>query len=279
MQMLLLDYLLYYPTFDDSETLPQTCINTPVPFANFTASFTDDLLTYTTTTYIPANLLTGTLVTLSTTGTLPLGLSVGNYFLIRVSDSTCRLATTLANARNGVCINIVSNGSCIHTLKWLLPRWTDGEGVQMMAITTGARTGGQTFTVTYTNSEGVAGRTSGLITQNTSSVLGTITNSALAVGVNTSGPFISLQSGDRGVRSIESVQMNGVDTGFFTIVLVKPLAETLIRGIDAPVEKDYLLHGAELPRIYDDAFLGFIGLPNGTLATAVVTGSLKVIWN
>ena len=279
MQMLLLDYLLYYPTFDDSETGLQTCINTPPSSAEFTASYTNDLLTYTTTTFIPANLLTGTLVTVSTTGTLPLGLSATDYYLIRVSDGTCRLAATLADARNGVCVNILNNGSGTHTLKWLLPRWSNGDGVQMMAITTGARTGGKTFTVNYTNSDGVAGRTSGIITQNTSSVLGTITNSALAVGQNTAGPFISLQSGDKGVRSVQSVQMNGVDTGFFSIVLVKQLTETQIRGIDAPVEKDHLLHGAELPRIYDDAFLGFLGLPNGTLATAVVTGNLKVIFN
>lgn len=279
MQMLLLDYLLYYPTFDDSETGVQTCINTPPSSAEFTASYTNDLLTYTTTNFIPANLLTGTLVTVSTTGTLPLGLSATDYYLIRVDDSTCRLAATLADARNGVCVNILNNGSGTHTLKWILPRWTNGDGVQMMAITTGARTGGQTFTVSYTNSDGVAGRTSGIITQNTSSVLGTITNSALTVGQNTAGPFITLQSGDSGVRSVQSVQMNGVDTGFFSIVLVKQLTETQIRGIDAPVEKDHLLHGAELPRIYDDAFLGFIGLPNGTLATAVVTGNLKVIFN
>ncbi len=279
MQLLLLDYLLYYPTFDDSETGSQTTINTPPSSAEFTASYLNDLLTYTTTNFIPGNLLTGTLVSVSTTGTLPLGLNATDYYLIRVDDSTCRLATTLANARNGVCVNILNNGSGTHKIKWLLPRWTNGEGVQMMAITTGARTGGQTFTVSYTNSDGVAGRTSSVITQNTSSVLGTITNSALTVGQNTAGPFISLQSGDRGVRSIESVQMNGVDTGFFSIVLVKQLTETQIRGIDSPVEKDHLLHSNQLPRIYDDAFLGFIALPNGTLAATAMNGTLKVIWN
>lgn len=160
-----------------------------------------------------------------------------------------------------------------------LPRYADGVGVQMMAITTGARTGGQTFTVNYTNSDGVAGRVSQLIKQNTSSILGTITNSALVVGQNTAGAFIGLQSGDSGVRSVQSVQMNGVDTGFFTIVLVKPLATTLIRGIDAPVEKDFLLHSGELTRIYDDAFLGYLCCPNGSLAATALIGNLDIIWN
>lgn len=161
-----------------------------------------------------------------------------------------------------------------------LPRYTDGEGVQMMAITTGARTGGQTFTVNYTNSDGVAGRVSQIMQQNTSSILGTITTSAFTpTNLCTGGPFITLQDGDTGVRSVESVQMNGADTGFFTIVLVKPLTETFIRTINAPVEHDHLIHNAQLPRIYDDAFLGYLCLPQGTLVANVLMGTLKVVWN
>lgn len=161
-----------------------------------------------------------------------------------------------------------------------LPRYTDGVGVQMMAITTGARTGGQTFTVTYTNSDGVAGRVTPIMQQNTSSILGTITTSVLTpTNRATGGPFITLQAGDSGVRSIESVQMNGIDTGFFTIVLVKPLVETFIRGTDAPVEVDHLIQHNQLPRIYDDAFLGYLCLPNGSLVGAVLSGTLKTVWN
>lgn len=161
-----------------------------------------------------------------------------------------------------------------------LPRYTDGKGVQIMAVTTGARTGGQTFTVTYTNSDGVSGRVTPVMQQNTSSILGTITTSALTpTNLGTGGPFITLQAGDSGVRSIESVQMNGIDTGFFTLILVKPLAETFLRNINAPVEIDHLLHHSQLPRIYDDAFLGYICLPNGTLVGSTFMGTLKVVWN
>lgn len=161
-----------------------------------------------------------------------------------------------------------------------LPRYTDGVGVQMMAITTGARTGGQTFTVTYTNSDGVSGRVTPPMQQNTSSILGTITTSSLtATNLGTGGPFITLQDGDKGVRSIESVQMNGIDTGFFTIVLVKPLAETQLRTVNAPVEIDHLIQHSQLPRIYDDAFLGYLCLPNGTMVGATFMGTLKTVWN
>jgi len=161
-----------------------------------------------------------------------------------------------------------------------LPRYTDGKGVQMMAVTTGARTGGQTFTVTYTNSDGVSGRVTPPMQQNTSSVLGTITTSALTpTNLGTGGPFITLQAGDSGVRSVESVQMNGIDVGFFTIVLVKPLAETFLRTPNAPVEMDHLIHHNQLPEIVDDAFLGYLCLPNGTVSTITFMGTLNVIWN
>lgn len=158
-----------------------------------------------------------------------------------------------------------------------LPRYTDGKGVQMIAVTTGARTGGQTFTVKYTNSDGVSGRISGISTQNTATTLGSITTSN-TTATNGANPFISLQSGDSGVRYVESVTMNGVDTGIFSIILVKPLMQTCFREITVPYEKDLLIPTTDLIRIYDDAFLNFLCLPLGSLAATTLTGDLKVIW-
>lgn len=159
-----------------------------------------------------------------------------------------------------------------------LPRYTDGEGVQMIALSVAGRTGGQTFSVNYTNSEGVAGRVTPNVQQNSAASIGSIITSDGAA-VNTAGPFIPLQFGDTGVRSIESVTMNGADVGLFTIVLVKPIAQTQIRGIDAPVEKDYLLQAGTLPEIKDDAYLSWIVLPQGSLAATPIHGTIKVIWN
>lgn len=159
-----------------------------------------------------------------------------------------------------------------------LPRYSDGEGVQMIALSVAGRTGGQTFSVTYTNSEGVAGRVTPNVPQNSAPSIGSIITSDGAA-VNTAGPFIPLQQGDTGVRSIESVTMNGADVGLFTIILVKPIAQTQIRGIDAPVEKDYLLQTGTLPEIKDDAYLSWIVLPQGSLAATPIHGTIKVIWN
>lgn len=159
-----------------------------------------------------------------------------------------------------------------------LPRYTDGDGVMMVAITTAARTGGQSFTVNYTNSDGVAGRTSSTVTQNTTGIVGTVTTSNRASSVSDGNPFIGLQSGDSGVRSIEGVTMNGTDFGLFSIVLVKPIAQITIPSITAPYEKDFYINSQELPKIEDDAYLNFLSLPLGSLAATAVIGDLKVIW-
>lgn len=159
-----------------------------------------------------------------------------------------------------------------------LPRYSDGAGVQMMAVTISARTGGQSFYVTYTNQDGVEGRTSGTVVQNAVAAPGTITTSATAVA-GAAGPFIPLQFGDTGVRRVESVQMLGVDTGFFAVVLVRPLLETHIRGIDAPHDVDLLVQKAELPVIYDDAYISALALPNGSLSGLAVRGGLRAIWS
>lgn len=160
-----------------------------------------------------------------------------------------------------------------------LPRYTDGEGVQMMAVTISSRTGGQSFTVSYTNSDGTAGRTTPDVRQNAVAAPGTITTSATATANTSGGPFIPLQSGDSGVRSVESVTMSGADTGFFAIVLVKPIAQSVIRGIDAPYEKDMLLMGSEIERVQDDAFLTLLAMPNGSLSGLAVRGAIRTIWS
>jgi hypothetical protein len=159
-----------------------------------------------------------------------------------------------------------------------LPRYTDGKGVQMIAVTTGARTGGQSFTVKYTNQDGVTGRISQTVTQNTATTLGSITTSNRAIN-NGASAYISLQDGDSGVRAVESVTMNNVDTGIFSIILVKPLVQTTFREITVPYEKDFMIPTSDLIKIEDNAFLNFLCLPLGTLAATVLRGDLKVIWD
>ena len=160
-----------------------------------------------------------------------------------------------------------------------LPRHTDGTGVQIMAVVTNSHaTGGSTFTVSYTNSEGVAGRTTVAATMNAQFVTGTILTSAVATQ-GTQAPFLTLQAGDTGVRSIESVTVSGAgDVGLFCLVLVKPLANATIRGIDAPAEYDYFKDRSETPVIADDAYLGLLALVAGSITGAAIHGDIRVCW-
>jgi hypothetical protein len=160
-----------------------------------------------------------------------------------------------------------------------ITRYTSGAGVQMMMVMVAPQTGSRaSFNITYTNSEGVAGRVTPLVTSNnTALVNGSIVTSASALA-GTCGPFIPLQSGDSGVRSIQSIAFTATDVGLCSLVMVKPLANLHLYDITAPSETDLLVDQAIAPAIQDDAYLNFICLPNGSLSGAVITGTIETYW-
>ena len=161
-----------------------------------------------------------------------------------------------------------------------LTRYTDGEGVQIMAVLVAPHgLVGDTFFVTYTNQDGTAGRVTPLHTMTTgASINGTILTTQTA-GAGRFGPFLALQAGDTGVRSIEAVQCTaGTDVGLFTLVLVKPLADFTVREITAPTERDFYLESQRMPVIVDDAYLNFITCPNGSLTGIPLNGDALFLW-
>lgn len=160
-----------------------------------------------------------------------------------------------------------------------LPRYPTGAGVQMMAVEVFAQSAGSTtFFVTYTNQDGTAGRTSATVKCNTQVATGTIITSAPTT-LGCAGPFIPLQYGDTGVRSIQSITFLSGDTGVIALVLVKPLASHSLFDTTAPVEADWLIDRNILPVIKDDAYLNFICHPVGTLAAGVFLGELHTFWS
>ena len=162
-----------------------------------------------------------------------------------------------------------------------LPRYADGRGVQLMPVVVAGHTGGQPFTVNYTNQDGVSGRITGTVTMGTQIVNGTILHSqGSGTAYVNNGPFLPLQKGDSGVRSVESVMIGGIgDVGLFALVMVKPLATFSLFGIDAATEVDYLTDMASLPEILDDAYLNLIALPNATLAGDPIHGIIETTWS
>lgn len=162
-----------------------------------------------------------------------------------------------------------------------LTRYETGAGVQLMPVVVAAHTGGQRFVVNYTNQDGVSGRVTPSVTMSTQVVNGTILHSQMAgAPYGNNGPFLPLQLGDTGVRSVQSVTIGGSgDVGLFALALVKPLATFSLFGSDAATEVDYLTDMAALPEIKDDAYLNFIALPNASLAGSPIIGILETTWS
>jgi hypothetical protein len=152
-----------------------------------------------------------------------------------------------------------------------LTRYTNGVGVLAAIEIYGALgTTATTFTCSYTNSAGTAGRTS----------------PAYPVGsttYNQVGRFLimPMQAGDVGVKSVESVTLalSTGTAGNFGVTLFKPLASYFysFTFAEAPVYQDALLSGGgQLPEAVDNACLWFIEVLN-TTATAISHTELTFI--
>lgn len=161
-----------------------------------------------------------------------------------------------------------------------LTRYTDGEGVRIMAVEVAPQIGSATFTVSYTNQDGISDRTTKRCRCNTQTVNGTIINTSATPSVSAfGGPFLNLQEGDTGVRSIESFTMSVADTGLITLVLVKPLATLYTLEALVPAETVWHKDRLTMPEIKNGAFLGLVALSQASLASVTVQGELEFIWN
>ena len=155
-----------------------------------------------------------------------------------------------------------------------IDRYVDGEGVQMMPVVAAGQTGGQSFYVTYTNSQGQSGRISQTVRTCGQGSVGTVlTGQSVGLSGIGSSPFIPLQVGDTGVKSIESVTLLGSDIGLFTLVLVKPLFTVSIGPTLTPQEVVFGIHNKVFPRLVPGCFLSAICLPaTGALTNLYLHG-------
>lgn len=136
--------------------------------------------------------------------------------------------------------------------------------------------GGADFSISYTNSDGVAGRSTGTVKSNTAVNIASFIHGTTVQ--NSYGCFLPLQGNDKGVRQVDSITFASPNGGLAAIVLVKPLYSTLIRENTAAVESNTVTNSALLPRIENGAYLNFITLPNGSIAGQPITGLLNTIW-
>jgi hypothetical protein len=168
-----------------------------------------------------------------------------------------------------------------------LPRY--GSGQVVCVAQSAASTTGQ-FTMTYTNQDGVGGR----VSQNTFTFVvaggGQVVN---ASGAGASyNPFVYLQAGDSGVRSIESVTFTAAGGGLMALVIVKPLLKHFVaqecrrttsgnlESYGSCAEFQSLIHAAGAPQIKDGAVLGLLAAGYaGSLASSILAGIVETFWN
>lgn len=162
-----------------------------------------------------------------------------------------------------------------------MTRYTDWAGVQIMAVSVAWRTWGARFTVKYTNQDWVEWRITPIHITNNAAANGSIitTQTTGTTTGNRTSPFLTLQWNDTWVRKIESITMLNADVWLFSLVLVKPLVNTCIVWIDAPVEVEYLRDRSTIVEIKPDAFLSFITLPAGSLSWVSLIWDLTFIFN
>ncbi len=168
-----------------------------------------------------------------------------------------------------------------------LPRYESG--MVVCVAQSAASTVGQ-FTMTYTNQDGVGGR----VSQNTYTFA--VAGGGQVVNASGSGasynPFVYLQAGDSGVRSIESVTFTAAGGGLMALVIVKPLlmqflAQECRRTSSGNLESygscsefQSIIHAAGAPRIKDGAVIGLLAAGYaGSLASSILAGIIETFWN
>lgn len=283
--MVLVDVVGFYRVTAVTTTTAQATTNTLGFGDTFTADDTTDICTYSSTTNIPSNILTGTRVRLTTTTTLPVGLATAtDYYVIKVTDSTFKLATSYANAVAGTAINFTTAGVGTHTISRLLPRHTNGAGVQAIFFNSNATAlgaGTPNLSLGYTNSAQTASRATPTVLP----VGKTAASNSLILysGASGAGKYnytVPLQSGDAGIAEINTIQNStSYVSGEYSVALVKELTRVPLNVLGQAAERNLQFDYPSLPRIYDGAALYWVYMSSTTTpANATFSGDLTTIW-
>lgn len=273
---MLVDMLGWYPVTTTTTATGQTLVNS----ATFTASSSSGLLL----TYAGWDAQTYTPVRFTTTTTLPTGLSLNTtYYLVRVSATTARVATSLANADAGTVVAYTDAGTGTHTMTVYLGERapTEGAGVQaFLTPSVALGTGTPNITLTYTDAAGNTGNTTPatLPQSNASAPIGQIEYSGTGAGKY--GPFVPLAAGDSGIRTIQTFQYSVTHTsGTTNIVLCRPLLTLPMTTVGVAAERDLLNQMPSLPRVYDGACLVWLMYAGAaTPVSSAFYGHLDFAW-
>jgi hypothetical protein len=273
---MLVDMLGWYPVTTTTTTGNQALVNS----ATFTASSSSGLLM----TYAGWDVQSYTPVRFTTTTTLPTGLALNTtYYTIRVSATTSRVATSLANVDSATAIAYTDAGTGTHTMTIYLGDRAPSHGAGVQAFLTPSvalGAGTPNVQLTYTDASGNTGNTTPttLPISNASAPIGQIEYSG--TGAGKFGPFIPLAAGDAGIQSVQQFSYSATHTsGTTNLVLCRPLLTLPMTTIGVAAERDLLNQIFSLPRVYDGACLVWLMYAGAaTPVTSAFYGHLDFGW-
>lgn len=138
---------------------------------------------------------------------------------------------------------------------------TDFTNTEIWLEAVTAFTGSQSITVTYTNQDGVTGRTTGTIATGVAPIVGRMLQ-------------LPLQAGDTGVKQIESVTSTVSTAGTFNVLVMRRLWEGRCRLANDGDVHDLLKTG--MPQIFEDSALFLQVVPDST-STGIPELQLEIV--
>ena len=138
---------------------------------------------------------------------------------------------------------------------------TDFSNTEIWLEAVTAFTGSQSIAVTYTNQDGVPGRTTGAILTGVAPTIGRMLQ-------------LPLQAGDTGVQKIESVTSSVSTAGTFNVNVMRRLWAGRVRIANDGDAHDFLKTG--MPQIFDNSALRLVVAADGT-ATGIPELQLEII--
>ena len=157
----------------------------------------------------------------------------------------------------------------------VLPRYTDGNGVQLMLVTTTPMSASGDIQINVTTSDDVDVTLTASITF--SGTVGVIAQTAVQNVALSSTPFVPLGA-VKGIKRINWIINLGALGGFYAAVLVKPLTTMMLREPLTMTEHSLLHHKSTMPRIYDGAYINFLLQSSSSGSPGVVRGEFDFVW-
>ena len=172
----------------------------------------------------------------------------------------------------------------LNTLQTLLPRYTNGAGVQTFmwannATPLGAGTPNCSYP-NYTNSAQATGKTTPVVLPvgKTAAENGMVVYSG--TGVGKFGPFMPMANGDSGTAKIDNIQISATWTsGEWSVGMCVPLLTLPITTLGVASERELMNQVPSMPRVYDGANLTWL-MYNGALTpvNSAIAGHLDFVW-